>query len=101
MFHGLTFVLLGFAAALLVLLIISFSSRSRVFSQYLKLLTGIRISPSEVRRVFRESGRSGVRELFLDLLIREDLAEDGVASPDDSPHKPVALDLDERRERGD
>ncbi len=99
MFHGLTFVLLGFAASLLVLLVISFSSRARVFSQYLRLLTGIRISPAEVRRVHRESGRAGVRELFLDLLIREDLAEGGVASPEDEPHRPVALDLDERRQR--
>lgn len=99
MSRDLTFVLLGVACALLIVLMISFASRPRVFAQYLRLLTGIRITPSEVRRVFGERGRAGVRELFLDLLIREDLAEEGVASPDDAPHRPVVLDLDEERER--
>jgi hypothetical protein len=99
MSRDLTFLLVGFAAALLVLLVISFSSRPRVFAQYLRLLTGIRVTPAEVRQVHKKLGRAGVRELFLDLLIREDLAEEGVASPDAPPHKPAAIDLDETRER--
>ena len=76
-----TFVLLGCAVALLLLLVVSFASRPRVFSQYLKTMTGIVVSSAEVRRVFRERGRPGVRELFLDLLIREDLREGGVDKP--------------------
>jgi len=99
MSRDLTFVLLGVACALLIVLIISFASRSRVFAQYLRLLTGIQITPSEVQRVYSERGRAGVRELFLDLLIREDLAEEGVATPDAAPHRPVVLELDEERER--
>lgn len=76
-----TLILLGFAVTLLLLLVVSFASRPRVFSQYLKSMTGIAVSPGEVRRVFRQSGRAGVRELFLDLLIREDLREEGVDKP--------------------
>jgi hypothetical protein len=76
-----TLVLLACAVGLLLLLVVSFASRPRVFSQYLRTMTGIVISPGEVRRVFRERGRPGVRELFLDLLIREDLRESGVDKP--------------------
>ena len=76
-----TFVLLACAVGLLLLLVVSFASRPRVFSQYLRTMTGIVISPGEVRRVFKERGRPGVRELFLDLLIREDLREGGVDKP--------------------
>jgi hypothetical protein len=71
----LTWLLLAFAAVLLTLLIVSFRARAVVFCQYLKTMTGIELQPSLVRRVFRESGREGVRELFLDLIIREDLKE--------------------------
>lgn len=94
-----TFILIGFAVVLLALLVVSFASRPRVFSQYLKTMTGIAISPVEIRRVFRQRGRSGVRELFLDLLIREDLREEGVAHPDARPAKPVSLELDAARKR--
>ena len=76
-----TFILLAGAVGLLLLLVVSFASRPRVFSQYLRAMTGIVVSPSEVRRVFKERGRAGVRELFLDLLIREDLREGGVDKP--------------------
>jgi hypothetical protein len=95
----LNFALLAVACALLVVLVVSFASRPRMFAQYLRLLTGIRITPAEIRRVHSQHGRAGVRELFLDLLIREDLNETGVATPDDQPHLPAALDLDETRER--
>jgi hypothetical protein len=76
-----TFVLLGCAVVMLLLLVVSFASRPRVFSQYLRALTGISVSPGEVRRVYKMRGRAGVRELFLDLLIREDLREGGVDKP--------------------
>ena len=76
-----TFILLACAVVLLLLLVVSFASRPRVFSQYLRAMTGIGVSPGEVRRVFQERGRAGVRELFLDLLIREDLREGGVDKP--------------------
>ena len=75
---------LTFAAVLLLILIISFRSRAVVFCQYLEAMTGITLRPSDVRRVFRERGREGVRELFLDLIIREDLKE-GPIVPDEEP----------------
>ena len=86
-----------FAGILLLILIISFRSRAVVFCQYLEAMTGIRLKPSDVRRVYREKGRNGVRELFLDLIIREDL-KDGPIDPEDtlsrkigkSPSRPVA-----------
>lgn len=66
---------LVFALMLFVILVISFRSRAVVFCQYLKRMTGIELRPSDVRRVYAENGRDGVRELFLDLIIREDLKE--------------------------
>ncbi len=77
------FMPLVFAAVLLVILIISFRSRAVVFCQYLETMTGISLKPSDVRRVFRERGREGVRELFLDLIIREDLKEGPIGIPDE------------------
>src|ERR1043165_4815181 len=64
-----------FAGILLLILVISFRSRAVVFCQYLEAMTGISLKPSDVRRVYRQRGREGVRELFLDLIIREDLKE--------------------------
>ena len=72
-----------FAAILLLILIISFRSRAVVFCQYLETMTGIRLKPSDVRRVYREKGRNGVREMFLDLIIREDLKEGPIDIPDE------------------
>jgi hypothetical protein len=63
------------AGVLLLILIVSFRSRAVVFCQYLENMTGISLKPADVRRVYRERGRNGVRELFLDLIIREDLKE--------------------------
>ncbi len=94
-----TFILLGCAVVLLILLMVSFASRPRVFSQYLRAMTGIAVTPREVRRIFKQRGRTGVRELFLDLLIREDLREDGVARPEDKPARPVALEVDAGRKK--
>lgn len=72
-----------FAGILLLILVISFRSRAVVFCQYLEAMTGIRLKPSDVRRVYRERGRNGVRELFLDLIIREDLKEGPMEIPDE------------------
>lgn len=72
-----------FAGVLLLILIVSFRSRAVVFCQYLEAMTGIRLKPSDVRRVYREQGRNGVRELFLDLIIREDLKEGPLDIPDE------------------
>ena len=72
-----------FAGVLLLILIISFRSRAVVFCQYLEHMTGVKLKPSDVRRVFRERGRNGVRELFLDLIIREDLKEGPLDIPDE------------------
>ena len=70
------------AGVLLLILVVSFRSRAVVFCQYLQAMTGISLKPSDVRRVYRERGRNGVRELFLDLIIREDLKEGPVAIPE-------------------
>ena len=84
-----------FALVLLVILIVSFRSRAVVFCQYLETMTGIRLKPSDVRRVFKESGRNGVREMFLDLIIREDLKEGPVAIPGESPQASSEQPADE------
>jgi hypothetical protein len=66
---------LAFAVILLLILVVSFRSRAVVFCQYLEAMTGIKLRPSQVARTFAKRGREGVRELFLDLIIREDLKE--------------------------
>ncbi|HUR79415.1 MAG TPA: hypothetical protein VM733_01520 [Thermoanaerobaculia bacterium] len=78
-----------FAGVLLIILIISFRSRAVVFCQYLAAMTGIQLKPSDVRRVYREKGREGVRELFLDLIIRADLQE-GPLDPEESQSRNVS-----------
>ncbi len=70
-------VLLAFAGLLLLILVVSFRSRAIVFCQYLKAMTGIALKPREVRSVFKAQGQDGVRELFLDLIIKEDLRQTG------------------------
>ena len=73
-------------AVLGMILVASFVSRSRVFCQYLKHMTGIELKPAAVRRVFRANGRGGVRDLLMDLLIQEDLADpERVVTPDSKP----------------
>jgi hypothetical protein len=71
-----------FAGILLLILVVSFRSRAVVFCQYLEAMTGISLKPSDVRRVFRAKGRNGVREMFLDLIIREDLKEGPIEIPE-------------------
>lgn len=70
-------VLVGFAVLLLLILVVSFRSRAIVFCQYLRAMTGIQLKPREVRNVFKSQGQDGVRELFLDLIIKEDLRQTG------------------------
>ncbi len=72
-----------FALVLLVILVISFRSRAVVFCQYLKTMTGVQLKPADVRRVFKESGKGGVREMFLDLMIRQDLKDGPLRVPSD------------------
>lgn len=78
---------LAFAAVLLAILVISFRSRAVVFCQYLKRMTGIELKPADVRRAYSRDGQNGVRELFLDLIIREDL-KDGPLEVPDASHQP-------------
>lgn len=64
---------LAFALLLLLILIVSFRSRAIVFCQYLKAMTGVELKPNDVRRVYAAEGKDGVRNLFLELMIKEDL----------------------------
>jgi len=70
------------AFVLLAILIVSFRARAVVFCQYLERMTGIKLRPTDVRNAYRERGQNGVRELFLDLIIREDLKEGPLEVPD-------------------
>jgi hypothetical protein len=72
---------LAFAGILLLILIVSFRSRPVVFCQYLMTMSGIKLRPSQVRKVFQQRGKEGVRELFLDLIIKEDLKQGPIAIP--------------------
>lgn len=79
--------LLSACVVLLFLLVISFRSRSTVFCQYLKAMTGVSLKPSDVTRAFKSGGEEGVRELFLDLIIREDLKRGPASIPDGAEKK--------------
>jgi hypothetical protein len=49
-------------------------------------MTGIELEPGAVRAVFRQRGRGGVRDLLIDLLIREDLSDpERVVTPGSKP----------------
>lgn len=81
---------LGSATILLVILIISFRSRARIFCQYLKYLSGIEISPKMVNTAFRTTGRAGVRDLLVDLIIQEDLSDPSrIVTPDSKPDRSI------------
>ncbi len=79
------------ALILLVILVVSFRSRAVVFCQYLNRMTGIRLKPKDVRRAYSERGKEGVRELFLDLIIREDLKGGPLPVPEEAPEEPVGV----------
>jgi len=83
-----------FAGILIGILLISMGSRARVFCQYLRVMTGISLTPKEVKKIYQAQGKAGVRELFLDLLIREDLADTPAITPDTPPSKPVTNLID-------
>lgn len=90
MVENLPYDYIAFAGVLLAILIISFGSRGRVFCQYLKFMTGIELTPREVMTVYRKRGKPGMRELFLDLLIRADLEDSPTITPDTPSAKPAA-----------
>ncbi len=79
-----TFLVAG-AGVLLVLLVVSFLSRPRVFTQYLHTMTGIKLSARDVGRVYKQRGKAGVRDMFLELIIREDLKAGPRITPDSAP----------------
>ena len=87
---------LVFAALLLVILMVSFGSRARVFCQYLNFMTGITLTPAEVRQIYRKLGKPGVRDLFLELLIQADLEDSPTITPDSPRAKPVSQMLAEK-----
>ncbi len=70
---------------LLLLLVVSLLSRPRVFTQYLEAMTGIELSARDVARVYKQRGKAGVRDMFLELIIREDLKNGPRITPDSSP----------------
>jgi hypothetical protein len=70
---------------LLLLLVVSVLSRPRVFTQYLHAMTGIKLSARDVARVFRQRGKAGVRDMFLELIIREDVKSGPRITPDSIP----------------
>ena len=73
-------------ALLLFILVASFMSRSKVFCQYLKHMTGIHLKPATVMRLYKKGGKASVRDHLIDLLIREDLADTSrVVTPDSKP----------------
>jgi hypothetical protein len=84
-----TMVLVGTTGALLLVLIISMLSRPRIFTQYLEHMTGIKLSPREVARVFKARGKAGVRDMFLELIIREDLKDGPTITPDTPPDREI------------
>ncbi len=88
--------LLVTTGVLMLLLVVSMLSRPRVFTQYLRHMTGISLSPRDVARVYRARGQGGVRDLFLDLIIRQDLADGPKVTPDSSPDLAVLAPLERR-----
>jgi hypothetical protein len=80
-----TLYLVAAVGVLLALLIVSFLSRPRVFTQYLHAMTGIKLSARDVALVFKQRGKAGVRDMFLDLIIREDLKSGPRITPDSAP----------------
>jgi len=79
--------LLGSTGVLLLLLVASFLSRPRVFTQYLAHMTGIKLSHRDVAEVFKERGQAGVRDLFIEMIVREDLREGPRITPDTPPDR--------------
>jgi hypothetical protein len=79
-----TFLIIS-VGVLLLLLVVSFLSRPRVFTQYLQAMTGIKLSARDVARVYKQRGKAGVRDMFLELIIREDVKSGPRITPDSIP----------------
>ena len=79
----------GVITLLLFILVVSFTARARMFCQYLRTMSGIRLKPGEVRQAYKLRGKEGVRELFLDLIIREEAKSSPPITPDSEPRKPI------------
>jgi hypothetical protein len=79
-----TFLIIS-VGVLLLLLVVSFLSRPRVFTQYLRTMTGIKLSAQDVARVYKQRGKAGVRDMFLELIIREDVRSGPHITPDSLP----------------
>jgi hypothetical protein len=79
-----TFLLVG-VGVLLVLLTASFLSRPRVFTQYLKHMAGITLSARDVAQVYKQRGKAGVRDMFIEAIIREDAKDGPRLTPDSIP----------------
>ena len=77
--------LVASVGVLLLLLVVSFLSRPRVFTQYLQTMTGIKLSARDVARVYKQRGKAGVRDMFLELIIREDVKGGPRITPDSMP----------------
>ncbi len=87
---GLDLVAAAVALLLLALLVVSFLSRPKVFCQYLRHMTGIELRPGTVRAEYRRRGKAGVRDLLIDLLIQQDLADPTrIVTPDSAPDTSV------------
>lgn len=86
-----TLMLLTISTVLLLMLVVSILLRPRVFTQYLEHMSGIKLSPKEVARVYKKRGKAGVRELFLELIIRTDLKESPPITPDTPPERELVL----------
>ena len=86
-----TAILVATAGVLVLLLLVSFLSRPRVFTQYLEHMTGIKLSPRDVARVYKSRGKGGVRDMFLELIIREDLKDGPRVTPDSKPDIEVLM----------
>ena len=91
-----TLILLAVSGMLLVLLIAAMMMRPRVFTQYLEHMTGVKLSPREVAAVFKARGKAGVRDMFLELLIREDLRDGPRITPDTPPDREILVPEDAR-----
>ncbi len=92
-----TLMLLLISAVLLVMLVVSILLRPRVFTQYLEHMSGIKLSARDVARVYKQRGKAGVRELFLELIIHTDLRESPRITPDTPPDRELVAIPEERR----
>ena len=82
-------IFLAATGALLLVLVLSIMMRPRIFTQYLEHMTGIQLSPRDVARVFKTRGKAGVRDMFLELIIMEDLRDGPKITPDTPPDREV------------